>query len=163
MRLTEEYKNEEIVAGRIAAALKKRQMTASELSEKIGVSKSTMSYYLKGRFMPKQDKIIAMSNVLGVPPSWLLGFDKNRESYAIPYKGEEVYHRFFSRNDAVSKAFREFADTLMREEQRKLSSADNKLLDRFKQLTAPNQQAVMMMIESLLAQQKAPSVKGEGS
>lgn len=81
----------------------------------------------------------------------------------ISYNGEEIYHRFFSRNDAVSKAFKEFADTLMREEQRKLSSTDNKLLDRFKQLTAPNQQAVMMMIESLLAQQKAPSVKGEGS
>lgn len=34
---------------------------------------------------------------------------------------------------------------------------------KFNRLTPPNQKSVMDMIDFLLAQQKAPSVKGEGS
>ena len=42
-------------------------------------------------------------------------------------------------------------------------TANNTLGERLNRLTPPSQKSVMDMIDFLLTQQKAPSVKGEGS
>lgn len=149
-------------------------MSQQELADAAGYkSRSSINKIEKGQTLVTLHQAKKIARALGVAitdlvPEYEAYMDREtkREPFkwqismnskdTVSYNGESVYQRFFSRNDAVSKAFKEFANTLMREEQRKLSSADNKLLDRFKQLTVPNQQAVMMMIESLLAQQKAP-------
>jgi transcriptional regulator with XRE-family HTH domain len=66
-------------AERLKAALELRDMKPSELSLKTGLSKSTLSYYLNGRFQPKQDKIYLMAKELNVSPSWLMGMNVNTE------------------------------------------------------------------------------------
>ena len=58
-------------------------MTAAELARKSGVDKGSISNYLKGKFLPKQNAIGAMSRALDVSPAWLLGYD-------VDIKGEEV-------------------------------------------------------------------------
>lgn len=62
-------------ANRLNLALKRRNMKATELSLKTGISKSSLSEYLKGKYEAKQTAIYLISKVLDISPSWLLGLD----------------------------------------------------------------------------------------
>lgn len=64
---------------RIREALDLRGMKQADLCRMTGISKSSMSGYVSGRDDPKQDKIYAMAQVLGVNPAWLYGFSDERE------------------------------------------------------------------------------------
>lgn len=66
---------------RLREAIKNRGITASELSRLSGVGKSDISYYLKGRYLPKQDKVYMLAKALGVNPGWLMtGVDQVEEA-----------------------------------------------------------------------------------
>ena len=60
---------------RIAQALSVRQMKQTELCEKAGIPKSSLSLYLSGAYEPKQDRLYLMAQALNVDPVWLMGFD----------------------------------------------------------------------------------------
>ena len=60
---------------RIQKALNIRNIKQSELSKLANVPKSSLSLYIKGVYEPKQDKIYAMANALGVCEAWLMGYD----------------------------------------------------------------------------------------
>lgn len=60
---------------RLKEIMKIRNLRQSDLVEKTGIGKSSISTYLSGEYQPKQDKIIKLSNVLNVNPSWLMGYD----------------------------------------------------------------------------------------
>ncbi len=67
-------KNKE-TARRLSYALEKKGMKAQELSEKSGVSKASISQYINGAHIPSNISAGKMSEVLGVNPLWLMGFD----------------------------------------------------------------------------------------
>lgn len=71
---------------RFKVALEIRQKSQAEISRATGIDKSSLSLYLKGRYVPKQDKIYLISKALKVDPGWLMGFDTDMEEYPI-YKG----------------------------------------------------------------------------
>lgn len=60
---------------RLKNALSIRNMKPIELSKKTGIDKGSISLYLKGKYIPKSNKIYKMAKVLNVNPSWLLGYD----------------------------------------------------------------------------------------
>lgn len=60
---------------RIARALSVRQMKQTELCEKAGIPKSSLSLYLSGAYEPKQDRLYLIAQALNVDPVWLMGFD----------------------------------------------------------------------------------------
>lgn len=60
---------------RLLEALSIREMTAAELSRKSGIDKGSISNYLKGKFIPKQNAIYLMAKALDVSPAWLLGYE----------------------------------------------------------------------------------------
>ena len=60
---------------RIRKALSIRNMRQADLCEKAGISKSTLSEYLSGRYLPKQDKTFLIAKALNVDPVWLMGYD----------------------------------------------------------------------------------------
>ena len=68
---------------RLAEALRVRGMTASELARQSGVDKGSISNYLKGKFMPKQNAIGAMARALSVSPAWLMGYDLTMDGKKI--------------------------------------------------------------------------------
>lgn len=57
---------------RLRKAIADKGITASELSRISGVGKSDISNYLKGKYVPKQDKCYMLANALGVDPGWLM-------------------------------------------------------------------------------------------
>ena len=57
---------------RLKKAMQNVGISASDLSRASGVSKSDISYYLSGRYKPKQDKCYLLAKALNVDPGWLM-------------------------------------------------------------------------------------------
>ena len=74
----------EDVKKRLQEALNEKGWTASELAKRTGIGKGQISRYLHGQVIPKQSKVGAMAQALGVSPSWLLGFNVSKHGEALP-------------------------------------------------------------------------------
>lgn len=76
------------IQDRIADALEIRKMTAKDLADKTGISKSSISQYMNGIVKPKADRIYLIAKALNVNEAWLLGYnvpmDIDSEPNAIP-------------------------------------------------------------------------------
>ena len=74
---------------RLRKAIEQRRITASELSRLSGVGKSDICYYLKGHYLPKQDKVYLMARSLDVDPGWLMtGVEQKHEEGEAPLTNE---------------------------------------------------------------------------
>ena len=60
---------------RLRYALAYVGLTQSELSEKTGIGRPSISAYLKGEYMPNQNRIKLIADTLRVDPGWLMGYD----------------------------------------------------------------------------------------
>ena len=63
---------------RMEYAMLQRGMIGADITRKaeeygIRLGSSTISQYLSGKYTPKQDKIVILSKILGVPEMWLMG------------------------------------------------------------------------------------------
>jgi repressor LexA len=61
------------IKDRLRHALDMNNMKAVELSEKTGVPKGAISYYLSGKSKPKADRLYTIAKALDVSEAWLLG------------------------------------------------------------------------------------------
>lgn len=59
---------------RLREALNDAGMKPIDLSERTGIPKSMISYYLNGKTKPKADRIYTISVALNVSEAWLLGY-----------------------------------------------------------------------------------------
>lgn len=64
-------------------ALQKRGMSQVELSEKIGISKNTISLWVRGKMTPSLDTLILLVKTLDVSADELLGFPPKVEVPAV--------------------------------------------------------------------------------
>lgn len=73
-------------ANRLKTALEAKQMTQTDLANASGVSKSSISHYVKGSWEGKQDAVYALARALNVSESWLMGYDTSpdRTETVIP-------------------------------------------------------------------------------
>ena len=70
---------------RLQKALSASGMTASELSEKSGVSEANISNYINGKYIGKQNKVYLLAKALNVDPGWLMtGDEPLKEKDVIP-------------------------------------------------------------------------------
>lgn len=60
---------------RFNEVLDDKNISMADVSKQTGISRSSLSEYSKGKFIPKQDKVYLISKALDVSPSWLMGFD----------------------------------------------------------------------------------------
>lgn len=60
---------------RLRQAMDLRGLRATDLVEKTGIPKGTVSYYLSGKTEPKSDRLYILAQVLDVSEAWLLGYD----------------------------------------------------------------------------------------
>lgn len=72
------------IAERLKTAMEIREMSAADMSRAADVSRAAMSHYLRGQYVPKQDKIYLLSKALRVSPVWLMGFDVPMEGGSSP-------------------------------------------------------------------------------
>lgn len=69
-----------IFSERLKIALSERGMKQTELSERTGISKSSISEWLNGRYEAKADKIVLIAKALNVNESYLIGLDVPMEN-----------------------------------------------------------------------------------
>lgn len=67
------------IAHRIKEAMKDNDMTQADLSRISGISKSTLSEWISGKYEPKQNNIYILSKALKVNPTWLMGLEVQKE------------------------------------------------------------------------------------
>lgn len=67
-------------AQRFSQALLSRNITAAELSRRLGVNEGTLSNYKKGTYEPKQRRLEAIATMLNVSIPWLMGADVPMDS-----------------------------------------------------------------------------------
>lgn len=67
---------------RLRKALDDKGITRTELSELSGIRKGDITHYLKGSYVPKQDKCYMLAKALDVDPGWLMtGYEQNSEPF----------------------------------------------------------------------------------
>ena len=62
-------------AKRLSDALSNAGLTQQELADLSGISKSSISHYCNGTYVPSNVSAGKMAKVLHVSPVWLMGFD----------------------------------------------------------------------------------------
>lgn len=59
---------------RLKEALALSDMTQAELCRSTGISKTAISQYLTGKYLPKQDRLEKLAKALNVSEAWLMGY-----------------------------------------------------------------------------------------
>lgn len=97
------YKRE----NRIAEALELRGWKAVELCEKTGISKSSLSHWIKQEWQPKQKPLMAMAMALDVSELWLAGYDVPMERAPEQKKADELAQltNQLRKNDRLKRLF----------------------------------------------------------
>ena len=62
-------------SNRLKTAMRIRNIKATELSEKTGIAKSSLSEYINGKYEAKQDGVYLLAKALDVNEAWLMGLD----------------------------------------------------------------------------------------
>ncbi len=62
-------------SNRLNTAMRIRNIKATELSEKTGIAKSSLSEYINGKYEAKQDGVYLLAKALDVNEAWLMGLD----------------------------------------------------------------------------------------
>ena len=75
---------------RLKLALDNKKMKPIELSERTGIPKSMISYYLSGKSVPKADRIYKIALTLDVNEAWLMGYDVPKERTAGQKKNDDL-------------------------------------------------------------------------
>lgn len=68
---------------RLREAMNKEGLKQVDLSRKTGISAPTISDWLKGKYLAKQDKVAILAKALNVSPTWLMGLD-DTETEPLP-------------------------------------------------------------------------------
>lgn len=74
-----------LVAERLMEAIKRSELTQTQIVNKTGINKGALSSYINGRYKPKQKNLYLLANILDVSEAWLMGLDvpMNRSSVVL--------------------------------------------------------------------------------
>ena len=86
-----------IFSERLKNALSERGMKQTELSERTGISKSSISEWLNGRYEAKADKIVLIAKALNVNESYLIGLDVPMENEAEQSSTKTILDNIFNK------------------------------------------------------------------
>lgn len=96
---------------RLRTILDETGIRQTDLCDKAGIGKSAMSQYLHGAFIPKQAKLSAIAEALGVSEGWLMGYDvpRMRSTHVNPdgtisSECAEEYIEMFSYDNSMQSA-----------------------------------------------------------
>lgn len=87
---------------RLRQAMEEKGVSATELSNRTNIGKSSISAYLKGEYMARQDKLDDIAQALGENPAWLMGFDIERNLSIIDYNIIEKEYKSQQQKHATS-------------------------------------------------------------
>lgn len=63
----------EIIQNRLAEAIKRSELTQTEIAKRLGVKQPTVAQYVSGRVLPSLDTFSVLCEILEENPAYLLG------------------------------------------------------------------------------------------
>ena len=82
-------------ANRLKIAMRKNNITATELSKKTKIDKSSISNYLSGKYKANSDNLSTLAETLNVTEPWLMGYDIINTFTAINDKDFDKFNAIF--------------------------------------------------------------------
>lgn len=79
---------------RFNEVVKEKNVSQTELAKRSGITQSSISDWLKGKYLPKQDKVHALADALNVSPSYLMGWDDEENSEEPPKREKIIMEGF---------------------------------------------------------------------
>lgn len=79
-------------AERLKTALETKDITKAELSRLSGISRSSLTHYVKGDWEGKQDAVYAIAQALNLNEAWLMGYDVPMERGPLPSSKKRHTH-----------------------------------------------------------------------
>ena len=65
---------------RLKSAMAKENLNQMELAKKSNIRQSSISEWLNGKYIPKQDKVDILAQTLNVSPAYLMGWEDKEEN-----------------------------------------------------------------------------------
>lgn len=119
---------------RIKEALELKGMKQSDLVEKTGIGKSSISTYISGSYEPKQRNIYKIAKALGVNEAWLMGYDVPMERSNYEYSLQQEPQSFVAESSCnYGDNYKEFE--LLQEFNRLNKAGKNEAVNRVTELT----------------------------
>ena len=128
---------------RLREAMAYRRISQTELHEKTGIGKSSLSTYLKGEYQAKQDKVDLLAEALTVNPVWLMGYD-------VPM---EINHRHTDVVRETPDGYYTDPEVAELAEELRTNPEYRILFDASKDLTKEDVNTVLKIIEGLKARE----------
>lgn len=82
-------------SNRLKIAMKIRNIKATELSNKTGIAKSSLSEYINGKYEAKQDGVYLISKALNINEAWLMGCDVPMERITDNKNIPDINYKLF--------------------------------------------------------------------
>ena len=73
-----------LICDRLKIARKECKFTQQQVADLLGVDRSTYAYYELGVSNPSIENLIVLSNIFNADIRWLMGADKDAESFSSP-------------------------------------------------------------------------------
>lgn len=64
-----------IIGNRIKQAMNDKGISQNDIVKHTGINKGSLSCYISGRYLPKQNTIYKLAKYLDVSPYWLMGYE----------------------------------------------------------------------------------------
>ena len=94
------------IKNRIRQAMNEKRIKQADLVRATGISKSTISGYLSGRYIPRQSSIYKLAQALNVSIEWLMGFDAQKYSSKDYYYEKCIVLLNSLDDEKIKKAYR---------------------------------------------------------
>ena len=131
-----------VTASRILKAMADAGITQQELSDRSGISKSSISHYVNGSNEPGNKAAYAMSKILQVSPLWLMGLDVEVHNVPPIQIIDDV-------TPQIGKTIKVTVDM-------DRIQADNELLNLFHNATPSAQESVMILLKNSQKEREMP-------
>ena len=76
---------------RITELMEVYDISQTDICNKTGILKSSMSMYMNGKHLPKQDTIGKISEAYSIDPAWIMGYDVPMRRRSAAEAAEEDY------------------------------------------------------------------------
>lgn len=78
------------ISQRLREAMQLRRLRAVDLSDRAGVPKGAISYYLADKSTPKADRLHILARALDVSEAWLMGYDVPMQREDMKKKNDQL-------------------------------------------------------------------------
>ena len=72
-----------IIGNRIKQAMNDKGISQNDIVKHTGINKGSLSCYISGRYLPKQNTIYKLAKYLDVSPYWLMGYEDEEDQIIL--------------------------------------------------------------------------------